>query len=306
MSRSALGPLLVGVGSLLWATDALVRVPAIAKTDPHFIVFVEHFVGVLALIPILFFRAPRNLFHLGSWKNWLACLIVGAGGSAIALLLFTEAFQFLNPTLNILLQKTQPIAVVLIAHWALGEKPGNQFYPWAGLALIACVILNLFDSDGANSATSAALGKGLLLSLGASLVWAVSTVTGKRLLDEVEPLVATFWRFVFGLLTLCLILSFDSGFSQMSTLLDPQFRTTYLYLGLFPGVIALWSYYAGMKRTTATTTTFVELLFPVGSIILNYFFLGSKLGPIQMVFSGVLLFSVTQISILSSSPEEGV
>jgi drug/metabolite transporter (DMT)-like permease len=125
-------------------------------------------------------------------------------------------------------------------------------------------------------------------------------VTGKKLLDEVEPLLATFWRFVFGLLTLSMILMLSPGKAPYSTLLAPEFRFTYLYLGLFPGVIAMWTYYAGMKKTTATTTTFIELIFPVGSIILNYFVLGSTLTLPQVAFSGVLLFAVTRLSLVGS------
>jgi drug/metabolite transporter (DMT)-like permease len=295
--KIALGPALVGLGSFLWATDALVRVPAIAKSDPGFIVFVEHLVGVFALLPILLFQTRDKLFRLGSLKNWLACFFVGAGGSAIALLLFTEAFQYLNPTLNILLQKTQPIAVVLIAQWTLGERPGKNFRTWAGVAILSCIVLNLFESDSGGLGQSPAPMKGILYSLGASLVWAVSTVTGKHLLNEVEPLIATFWRFLFGLLTLSLILWLGSGFSGMNTLFEPEYRLTYLYLGLFPGVIALWTYYSGMKRTSAATTTIVELIFPVGSILLNYFFLGTSLSLLQILFAFVLLFSVTRVSV---------
>ena len=299
--KSVLGPVLVGLGSLLWATDALVRVPAIAKSDPAFIVFVEHLVGVFALIPLLLLRTRGKLFLLGSIKNWIACFLVGAGGSAIALLLFTQAFQYLNPTLNILLQKTQPIAVVLMAQMALNERPGKNFRTWAGVAILACIILNLVEADSNGLSRSPAPLKGVLYSLAASLVWAVSTVVGKRLLTEVEPLIATFWRFLFGLLTLSFILWIGTGFSGMNTLFDPDYRLTYLYLGLFPGVIALWTYYSGMKRTSAATTTIVELIFPVGSILLNYFFLGTSLSLLQILFAFVLLFSVTRVSVENSA-----
>ncbi|NDD92760.1 DMT family transporter [bacterium] len=297
--KSALGPLLVGLGSLLWATDALVRVPSIAKSDPLFIVFIEHFIGFIALLPLFLFISPKKLLALGGWRNWLACVVVGAGGSAIALLLFTEAFRFMSPTLNILLQKTQPILVVMIARWFLKEKTEEGFYFWASIAVISCVILNLTESGNPDFSGNSSLLKGIVFSLGASAVWAISTVTGKRLLDDLDPLIATFWRFFFGLLTLSLMLGFTQGFSQLQTLSDPQFRFNYLYLGLFPGVIAMWTYYSGMKRTSATVTTIVELIFPVGAMYLNYVFLGTKLGPIQGVFSLILLFSVMSISLKS-------
>ncbi|MFM7160011.1 MAG: DMT family transporter [Planctomycetaceae bacterium] len=303
--KSGFGPLLVGLGSFLWATDALVRVPAIAKSDPSFIVFVEHLVGVIALLPVFWFGSRRNLFRLGSWKNWLACAFVGAGGSALALLFFTQAFQFLNPNLNILLQKTQPIAVVLIAFLFLKEKPGENFYTWAGVSIFSCMVLNFFDAETPGVDHNSNLAKGIAYSLSASLIWALSTVTGKKLLDQVDPLVATFWRFVFGLITLIFLLAFGSGFSAMHTLFEPEYRLTYLYLGIFPGVLAMWTYYRGMKATTAITTTIVELIFPVGSIVLNYFFLGSTLTPLQMVFSVVLLLSVTQISMIDAKRAAG-
>jgi len=246
--KPTLGPFLVGIGSLLWATDAIVRVPAIAKSDPAFLVFVEHLIGVLALIPILLFKSGTRLFQLGGLKNWLGCAFVGAGGSAIALLLFTEAFQYLNPTLNILLQKTQPVAVVLIAQWVLGERPSRNFFKWASVVVFACVVLNIFETPMPNFSPSPSPLKGVLFSLGASFIWAVSTVTGKRLLHQVDPLIATFWRFVFGLATLCV--------------------------------------------------TIVELIFPVGAILLNYHFLDTILTPLQIVFTLVLLLSVTQISLI--------
>lgn len=91
-----------------------------------------------------------------------------------------------------------------------------------------------------------------------------------------------------------------SGESMMGHLLDPQYRYAFLYLGIMPGILAMWTYYEGMEATSATVTTFVELLFPVGSIILNYFFLGAKLTPMQMVASLVLLFAVTRISMIQS------
>jgi drug/metabolite transporter (DMT)-like permease len=190
---------------------------------------------------------------------------------------------------------------VLMAQMALNERPGKNFHTWAGLAILACIILNLVEADSNGLSRSPAPLKGVLYSLGASLVWAVSTVVGKRLLTEVEPLIATFWRFLFGLLTLSFILWIGTGFSGMNTLFDPDYRLTYLYLGLFPGVIALWTYYSGMKRTSAATTTIVELIFPVGSILLNYFFLGTSLSLLQILFAFVLLFSVTRVSVENSA-----
>jgi hypothetical protein len=41
--------------------------------------------------------------------------VIGGVGSAIATVAFTESFQFLNPSLVILLQKMQPVVAITLA-----------------------------------------------------------------------------------------------------------------------------------------------------------------------------------------------
>jgi drug/metabolite transporter (DMT)-like permease len=105
---SFVGVLLVAIGASLWGTDAILRVPLLAKMSPSAIVFSEHLVLLLYSVPAvaLGWRAFRNFRA----SHWIALLIIGWGGSALATLLFTMAFAVGNPTVAILLQKTQPKA----------------------------------------------------------------------------------------------------------------------------------------------------------------------------------------------------
>jgi drug/metabolite transporter (DMT)-like permease len=57
------------------------------------------------------------------------------------------------------------------------------------------------------------------------------------------------------------------------------------------------AYYAGLKRTPASVTTLVELLFPISAVLLNALFLGVKLDLNQLAAGALLLFSVTRISL---------
>ena len=41
-------------------------------------------------------------------RRWLAVAFCGAGGSALATILFTASFHYVNPSVTILLQKLQP------------------------------------------------------------------------------------------------------------------------------------------------------------------------------------------------------
>ena len=72
---------------------------------------------------MLLYSVPAVVLGLRFFRGlgtaqWVALLVTGWGGSALATLLFTTALVVGNPTVVILLQKTQPLfAIVLAAIW---------------------------------------------------------------------------------------------------------------------------------------------------------------------------------------------
>src|SRR6185295_6790870 len=134
--ETGVGAALIAAAAFLWATDALVRLPSVGRLEPASIVFSEHLIIVAAMLPWVLSFKMKQLFELES-QHWAALGLIGAGGSAVATVLFTESFRYVNPSVSILLQKIQPLLVVAIAYLALGERPAKNFYPWAGLALVA-------------------------------------------------------------------------------------------------------------------------------------------------------------------------
>lgn len=292
------GPLLVGTAALLWSTDTLVRYPAISNTNPSIIVLVEHILCVLILLPWIIYKFKNQLFSL-SLKEWFSAALSGMGGSAIATVFFTASFQYINPSISILLQKLQPLIVVLIAFVVLGEKPSKKFYLWGTIALLSGIILSFPDlnfkflSWGPPDHHSL----GIYYAALASFLWAASTVFGKILLRRTPSSVATFWRFFFGLFAMIVLLVLAKTPIHLSSLLSQTNLLALLYLSLVPGLIAILFYYAGLAKTSAIVTTFIELIYPIGAIALNTYFLHIALNPIQTGAGIVLLFSIAMISL---------
>ena len=58
------------------------------------------------------------------WRHILAAVVIGAGSSAVATILFTQAFadghDFVTP---VVLQKVQPVIAIVFAGVMLGERP---------------------------------------------------------------------------------------------------------------------------------------------------------------------------------------
>jgi drug/metabolite transporter (DMT)-like permease len=288
-----IGPLLIALAAFLWATDALFRVPAVAGISATTIVWFEHALSVVLLLPFLLIRYGKKSWQL-TRREWISAALVGVLGSALATVLFTLAFQYLNPSAVILIQKIQPVLVIYLAVLFLQEKPAPEFLFWGGVAILSAAALALTDASSeplpeGQKFTAQALGA--LLSLGAALLWAVSTVAGKSLLRTQPAIIATFWRFVFGLIALTLIAPIN-GSPWI-----PQTNTSgwmgLVYMSLVPGLFAMLAYYSGMERTRASTVTIVELLYPVCAIGLNALFLQAYLAPTQWVAALLLVLSVT-------------
>ena len=105
--------------------DAWIRQPLAQSTDVATIVFGEHLVLVAAARCRSLAGALAARVRLG-WRYILAAVVIGAGSSAVATILFTQAFvvgtDFVTP---VVLQKVQPIVAVIAARIILGERAAS-------------------------------------------------------------------------------------------------------------------------------------------------------------------------------------
>ncbi len=284
------GPGFIALAAFLWATDALFRMPALDHFTPTAIVFIEHLLAVIAMTPFILYRHRAKTFDL-TRSEWISAIWVGLLGSGVATLLFTTSFQTLNPSIAILLQKIQPILVIFLAVLFLKETITIEFIFWGALAIASATALG-FSATSSDLPASSTSTMGVFYSLGAAFIWAVSTVAGKVLLKRHSAPLATFWRFVFGLLGLSVLVLLESS-PWLPSLGATNVFLGLLYISLIPGLAAMLAYYAGLDRTPASTVTIIELLFPICAVLLNTLFLGTSLNITQTLSGALLLISVT-------------
>ena len=192
-SRST-GIVLIAIAAALWGMDAWIRQPLAQSTDVATIVFGEHLVLVLCTLPFAA-GALTAVFGLG-WRYVLAAVVIGAGSSAVATILFTQAFvvgtDFVTP---VVLQKVQPIVAVIAARIILGERVRPRFALYLGPALVGAWLMGVPDPL---HPTVHGL-KPMLYALGAAVLWALGTVLGRYLARMMRFEHVTTLRFLFGL-----------------------------------------------------------------------------------------------------------
>jgi drug/metabolite transporter (DMT)-like permease len=286
-----LGPLLIVVCASLWATDAIFRLPLAGRLDASTIVLLEHAICVAVTLP-WFLKRRREIKGLGP-RGWTAVAFIGVMGSALGTIFFTASYRYLNPSITILLQKLQPLFAVAGARLFLGEKPRASFYPWATLALFAATLVSapeLFTGQPFSSPGSAR-EVGIPLAIGAAFSWGMSTVFGKWATRSLSFPVTTFLRFAWGLAALAAVAAVKAAEFHVPSVSAADLLPI-VYMSLVPGVLAMYLYYAGLKRTRASTATFAEMFFPVAAVLINWRVLGAGLAGTQVAGMGLLLVAV--------------
>ena len=272
----------------------LFRRPLAQSTGVGTIVFGEHVVLVLVTLPFLV-PAMRAVFGL-SWREVAAAVGIGAGASAVATILFTQAFVDGDPVTPVVIQKVQPIVAVLGARLLLGERPRPRF-AWYLLAALAGTWLMAFPDPGDISVHEALLPA--LYALAAAVLWAFGTVLGRYLSRTLSFVHVTTLRFAFGLPAAAIALVV-LGEPARASAHDSLWIAV---LALVTGALALGLYYYGLKRTPAVTATLAELAFPITAALVGLIAFDAKLSTTQWI--GVAVTSVV-VLLLPARPRDPV
>jgi drug/metabolite transporter (DMT)-like permease len=288
------GTFLVILACLFWGVDTLIRYPLVERgINPVNIVFYEHL-----LLTVLFsWGALGNIKKMGELRlgDFFSFLVIGGLGSAVATVCFTQSFQYLNPSLVILLQKFQPLVVIFLSYLILGEKIQKEFLLWALVCLIGGFLISFPDiirfyeliqgSFETVISDHSLLGHSLV---GISILgWGSTTVFGKRLsLAGFSAQQIMSGRYLTGLIVLIPLMNWKENLAL-------PYGEDYLrimLMVLLSGALAMWLYYLGLKRISAKSAAIAEMFFPLFAIIANWIFLNKQLTQTQILGGVILIF----------------
>jgi drug/metabolite transporter (DMT)-like permease len=251
------GVLLIAIAAALWGLDPILRKPLASSTTATTIVFGEHVVLVLCTLPFLF-PALSAMWKAG--RSYVAASIfVGAGASAIATILFTDALfhsDFITP---VVLQKVQPLVAVLGAAVILTERPRPRFVWFLVAALFGLWLVN---QPHPLDPTAKGL-RPVVESLAAAILWALGTVLGRYLGRELQFQHILSLRFFFGLIASAIALPIMNAKAYAGA----HDSLWIAYYAIATGLISLALYYYGLKRTPAVLASLAELTYPAIAVL---------------------------------------
>lgn len=289
----AFGPLFIILAAFLWSLDGLLRV-SLYSLPPIVVVFWEHFIGFLILLPVL----------LPMWKEvlsikpkvWSAFAWVTVLSSILGTVLYTAALgkvNYIQFSVVVLLQQTQPLFVVLFGRLILKERIEKVFWPLLAVALAGAYLVSF--PAGVNAATGAGTAIAALMAIGAAFSWGSSTAFSRYALIRLPSLAVTGLRF--GLASLLgIVLVLAMGYPQQATNVTSGQLWTLVAIALSTGMVALVIYYYGLKRTPARVSAICELTWPLSAVVIDYVYFHKTLTASQWIGAVLLLVSITAVS----------
>jgi drug/metabolite transporter (DMT)-like permease len=294
-SLKLLAPLLVVIAASLWAVDGIVLRPSLYSLPVPLVVFVESAVVAILLSPF-FIKRFSSLKQLKK-KDWMAFFGVALLGGAIGTMAITKALfyvNFVNLSVVILLQKLQPVFAISLATIFLKEKLPKEFFLWASLAIVGAYFMT-FGTTLPNFSTGDKTTIAALFALLAALSFSSSTVLSKRALRNVDYEMGTYLRFLFATIIMLIIAASTGDISSLGEITTKQI-IIFLIIAFTTGGAAIFLYYYGLKKISASVASICELAFPLTAVVLEYFVHGNILSPVQWIGAAILLISILKVS----------
>lgn len=288
------GPLFIILASLLWSFDGILR-RGLYTLPPTVVVFYEHLLGALILLPFLF-KLRKELVHMKR-KEWVAIGLVSLLSGALGTIFYTAALgmvQYIQFSVVVLLQQLQPVWAIITATVLLKEKLKKEFVVLALLAITASYFVTFRDLH-VNIMQNTGTLIAAFLALSAGLVWAISTSFSKIVLKKVSFVTATALRFWFAPIFALFFIIGQNKVSFLATLSQAQLMSL-LLITFSTGMVALLIYYFGLKKVPARVSAICELTWPASAIFIDYFLYHQTLSLTQILGVLVLFFSMYRIS----------
>lgn len=288
-------PLFVIIAASLWGVDGIVLRPALYNLPVPLVVFME--TSIVAILLTLLFSRKFSLLRSLKTKDWLAFLGVAVFGGALGTMAITKALfyvNYVNLSIVILIQKLQPVCAIIFAAILLKEKLPRIFFLWGIFAIFGAYLMT-FGANIPNLDTGDKTPVAALFALVAVAGFGSSTVLSKRALKNVGFEIGTYLRFALTAVVMLILVALFGHFEDIALVSGKQ-ALVFLLIAFSTGGPAIFLYYYGLKRISASVATICELSFPLTAILLEYLIRGNILSGIQWIGVLILFVSILRVT----------
>ncbi len=263
--------LLVVLSPLIWSTNFVLGKFLVNELSPFVITACRFGVASLLLSCLLFFKEGFSVPPRAMWPYIIVAGLTGVYGFNTLIYLGLRYTTSINSSI---INAFNPVLVGILAIFWLKER-----VDWKRLGAFFVAIFGVFTIAIHGSwqiLLSLEFNPGDLIIFSNTFVWAVYSIVGKKLLNELSVLAATTYANWVGVIFLIPTASFFwQGNEQV--FLDWRILAGLLYLGVFASFIAFLIWYYAIDKLGPTVAANFYNLIPVFASCLAVIFLKEHL-----------------------------
>jgi drug/metabolite transporter (DMT)-like permease len=275
--------------ALVWGINFSVIKYAIRDFSPLSFTVVRFVLAALFLFALMAVR--REGFTVDR-RDRLPIAVLGLIGITLYNLLFMEGLKHTTASHSALFISMSPLFAAVMQTLAGREKftasvAGGMFLASAGAYLI------IRSTHGAIAFTSATV-TGDLMTIGASVLWALYTMLARPLLTRYSPLTVTAYSVAAGAL---LLLPFSAAqlADQPWHAVSAGSWTALAFAAWIGGGMAYIFWYEGVRRLGVNRTIAYHYLVPFVAVVVAALFLGERIAPLTVLGGAAILAGVALV-----------
>ena len=271
MSHEKLGTLAAVISGLAFASLPIFSKLAYLNGVGVFTVLFWRFFGAALLFP-LFLTVSHQLVRYDK-KTVIKLLLLGALGYTCMSAFFLSSVERIPASLSSMLLYSYPAFVCLVS---VALK--RELLTMRKIAALVIVSVGLVCVLGASFHDVDPLG--ILLAIGAAIVYTVYIVAGNKTVSRLDPINATMY-IMLGSAAAFTVLGLATNSIRMS--FTPDAWLDLLGIIIFPTVLAILSFWFAVKYLGPVKTSIISTIEPLFTVILAWMILGEGLTGIQLL-----------------------
>lgn len=252
-------------------------------TPRGFLAMTRGFIGALFLL--VFFLITKRKIDFKAFLNNAALLVISGAAIGFNWILLFESYSYTTVATSTLCYYMAPVFTILFSPFVLRER--------VSLKRWICVIFALFGMtlvsgvlDGEVLGSSALFG--VLLALGAALLYASVTIMNKKL-KEISSFDRTLWQLLFASLVL---VPYTFIFEEVGTVsLDWKGILVIVVLGVLHTGLAYALFFSSVEKLSAHTVAIFSYIDPVLAVVLSALVLKEEFTVFTAIGAVIILVS---------------
>ncbi len=285
MKQENKSKILIIIAMTIWGTIGIFR--RYIPMSSGIIAFTRGCIGTVFLVAVMFLTRKKISFQ--AIRNNLILLIISGAVMAVNWIMLFESYKYTSVATATICYYMEPVFVMLASPFLLGEK--------LSLKKVICIIVSLGGVvlvSGVTGMTEFSFGeiKGVLLGLGAAVLYAAVVIINKKL-KNISAYDKTIVQLLVSTVTVVPYILMVENFTPVK--IEPLGIVMLILVGVLHTGVAYTLYFGSMENVKAQTIALFSYIDPVVAIILSAVILKEKIG-IPEICGAVLVLGSTLVS----------